>query len=198
MKGRSNYQFIIANPNEVNNLLLNYLKAEGFSITTKKNETFYKAGDAFFGYRGFKYAFNGNTLYIQVWLIGTFGEFKIEQNSINIPAMNYRKSLNNLFAAITNAQTVIDNNMQTIQEVNQFKEETDKKAETMCKVGFYLSIGGVLLSFLGATYGVIIYIMEFYFASIGLKTNKKPLAIITIILALLSFIITIIQVLELV
>lgn len=192
MKGRSNYQFSITNPNEVNQVLLNYLKAEGFSVTTKKNETFYKAGDAFSGYRGFKYGFVENTLYIQVWLIGAFGEFKIEQNSLNMPAMNYRKSLNNLFTALGNGNSSLGTN----QVVNQFQEETDKKAETMCQIGFYLSICGLLLSFLGGTYGIFVYIMEFYFASIGLKTKKKTLALITIALALLSFIITIIQVLE--
>lgn len=197
MKGRSNYQFSITNPSEVNQVLLNYLKAEGFSVTTKKNETFYKAGDAISGYRGFKYGFVENTLYIQVWLIGAFGEFKIEQNSLNMPAMNYRKSLNNLFTVLANGN-IQNNNVETNQVVNQFKEETDKKAETMCQIGFYLSICGLLLSFLGATYGVFVYIMEFYFASIGLKTKKKTLALITIALALLSFIITIIQVLELI
>lgn len=49
-----------------------------------------------------------------------------------------------------------------------------------------LSIFGLLLSLLGITYGVLIYMLEFYFAACGIKTRKKGLAIATFILAGLS------------
>ena len=57
--------------------------------------------------------------------------------------------------------------------VNNFQEETDKKKETVCEIGFWISILGLILSFFGMMVGVIIYILDFYFAFNGLKTRKK-------------------------
>lgn len=79
--------------------------------------------------------------------------------------------------------------------VNNFQEETDKKKETVCEIGFWISILGLILSFFGMMVGVIIYILDFYFAFNGLKTRKKGKAIATIAISIISIVVIIFQIL---
>ena len=75
-----------------------------------------------------------------------------------------------------------------------FEEETIQKQERLCEIGFWLSILGVVLALFGITYGVIIYILNFYFASQGLKTKKRGKAIATIVLSIISIFIIICEI----
>ena len=75
--------------------------------------------------------------------------------------------------------------------VQSFQDETMKKKEKMCEIGFWLSILGLVCSFFGIAYGIFVYIMDFYFASQGLKTRKKGKAIATIVLSIISILIII-------
>ena len=54
-----------------------------------------------------------------------------------------------------------------------FQNENEKKQEKMCEIGFWISILGLLCSFTGVAMGLLVYIMDFYFASQGLKTRKR-------------------------
>ena len=213
--GRSTYTFQMSCELEsLNKLIQGYLQANGFILENKNNEQFYKAGDAMVGYKYFKYELSGQTLTLYAWLKSLFGEISVEQNSLNMLAMDYRNSLNKLFQEIANLNNLgknmngneQQNNINNIpqnqavqqpvqndpnQFVQTFQAETDKKKETMCEIGFWLSIVGLLISFVGMSFGIIIYIMDFYFASQGLKTRKKGKAITTIILSALSIVVTI-------
>lgn len=223
-KGRSNYTFQLnLDSNTVNGLIQSYLSANDFKLESKNGENLYKAVDAIMGSKGFSYSFVGQTLNINVWLIGAFGDFPIEQKSHNMFAMNYRNSLNTLFQEISNLnngennmsnenqsqQTNFNDNAVPNQNVNNiqqpiqnnfnqftqtFQAETDKKKEKMCEIGFWISILGLLASFGGVSYGLIVYIMDFYFASMGLKTKKRGKAIATIVLSITSIVITILTV----
>lgn len=76
-----------------------------------------------------------------------------------------------------------------------FQAETDKRKETVCEIGFWISIIGLILSFFGMMVGVIIYILDFYFAYNGLKTRKKGKAIATIVMSIISIVVIIFQIL---
>lgn len=82
----------------------------------------------------------------------------------------------------------------TNQFVQTFQDETVKKQEKMCEIGFWLSLFGFIGSFFGMAFGIIVYILEFYFASQGLKTKKRTKAIFTIIIAIISILIVLYQV----
>lgn len=212
-KGRSTYTFQLnCDPNLINNLVQNYIQGNQYELQQKNGEQFYRAGDAMVqGYRYFKYSISGPTLTIYAWFKGAFGEIPIEQNSLNIMAMTYRNSLNVLFQEINklnNGGINKNNNMNfdpnTGQPLNQnnvnqftqtFQNETTKKQEKMCEVGFWLSLVGLLCSFLGVAYGIIVYILNFYFASQGLKTKKRGKAIATIVLSIISILVIIFQLL---
>lgn len=83
------------------------------------------------------------------------------------------------------------------QYTNTFQNETAKKQEKMCEAGFWLSIVGLVFLFIGLAYGLILYILIFYFASQGLKTQKRGKAIATIVLTVISIVIIVLQVLSL-
>lgn len=227
-KGRSTYTFQLnCNPVVANDLIQAYIQGNKFTMQNKDGEQFYRAGDAMLeGYRYFNYSINGQVLTIQAWFRGAFGDMSIEQNNLNIPAMNYRNSLGKLFQEIeklnnggTNMnsnngmsfdpntgqplnqgyqQPVNQNYGQSMQQTNQFaqsfQDETIRKQEKMCEWGFWLSIIGLLASFVGVVYGVIIYILNFYFASQGLKTRKRGKAIATIAMSIISIIIIVIKI----
>lgn len=217
-KGRSNYNIAFnCDKSTINNLVQSYLSESGFNTYEKKDNKYYRAGDAMLGYRGFNYTINENNLNIEAWIDGVSNDFPLEQNSLNMMAMDYRNSLNKLFQEINridnggmnmnnnnfNNQNINNNQMNydpnTGQPINNsqnnfaqtFKDETMKKKEKMCNVGFWLSILGLVCSLFGVTYGVIIYIMDFYFASQGLKTRKRGKAIATIVLSIISILIVI-------
>lgn len=270
-KGRSVYNIQInCDPGAVNSLIQSYLQANNSQLYKKDNEQFYMIGDAFNGYRYFNYSIQGQTLTIYAWFRGAFGDIMLEQNDLNMAAMNYRESLSTLFQEIdklNNRGVVMNNNMNfdpntgrplnngganfdpntgmplnngganfdpntgqplnnnmnnsnnnsadpymamttearsgqntavnSNQFTNTFQNETVKKQEKMCEVGFWLSIVGLVFSFIGVAYGLILYILIFYFASQGLKTQKRGKAIASIVLTVISIVIIVLQVLSL-
>lgn len=240
-KGKSSYTIQFrCDSNTINQLMQSYISANGFSYVEKDGEQYFRAGDQMMGYRGLTYSIYGQVITINAWLDGALGDFPLEQNSLNMMAMNYRNSLSTLFQEIENLNggNIMDNNINqnqmnsnsnngqqfnqtnyqgqpinqnyqyqpTGQPVNQmniqqpqnnfsqtFKNENQKKQETMCEIGFWLSILGLLGSFGGVMMGLFVYIMNFYFASQGLKTRKRKKAIATIVLSIISILIVIIQ-----
>lgn len=217
-KGKSTYTLQFrCDGNTIEQLMQSYISANGFTFIEKKGEQYFRAGDQIMGYRGLTYSISGQTITINAWLDGALGDFPLEQNSLNMMTMNYRNSLSTLFQEIENLNggNITNNNVnqnngqlslnpQTGQAINQqqpvqnqfsqsFKNENQKKQETMCEVGFWLSLFGLLCSFMGVAYGVIIYILNFYFASQGLKTRKRGKAIATIILSIVSILLIIFQ-----
>jgi hypothetical protein len=74
--------------------------------------------------------------------------------------------------------------------VNEMGNDLTQKAETGCEIGFWMSIVGLLVSFLGITYGVFVYVAVFYLAGRGLKTRKRGKAIASIVMSIASILIT--------
>ena len=230
-KGKSTYTLQVrCDRNTIEQLMQSYISANGFTFTEKKGEQYFRAGDQMLGYRGLTYSISGQTITINAWLDGALGDFPLEQNSLNMMAMNYRNSLSTLFQEIENlngcnmmnnnvnngqmnfdsntgqplnqnmgqqltGQPVNQMNVQQPQPQNQFsqtfKNENQKKQETMCEIGFWISILGLLGSFAGIMMGLFVYILDFYFASQGLKTRKRGKAIATIVLSIISILIVI-------
>lgn len=205
-EGRSNYNFQFnTDMKQVDLLIQNYLKVNSFSQFEKNGERFYMAGNQSVGYRGFKYIINGNNLSIEAWIMGA-KDFKLEQNSMNAVASNYKASLNTLFQELTklnsNNQNSSPNTGQPLnnaqapqndikQNAQTLQNEIIKLQEKQCEICFWMSIIGFLCSFIGVTYGAVIYICDFYFALLGLKTKKRKKAIATIVLSIISIIVII-------
>lgn len=217
---RSKYDFTLnCEVEQAKQVVQKYMDANGFKPITKKGETYYKAGDAMVGYKYFNYTIEGNTLTVYAWLKNAFGDMDIEGKgmmSINVLVMSYRNSIQTLFQEIeklNKGETVMEEKTEEKkitgydtqtgapiyeekkEESNTFQDETMKRQETLCEIGFWLSIVGLILSFIGVTYGVIIYILNYYFASQGLKTRKKGKAIATVVLSSVSIVVIILEIL---
>ncbi|MDO4611930.1 MAG: hypothetical protein Q4B29_00485 [Candidatus Saccharibacteria bacterium] len=196
---RSEYHFQIINAQEVNNLITKFLQTNKFTLQNKNGEQYFRSGEPMFeGYKYFSYAIQGQTLTIWAWLKSALGEFPIEQNNLSTAVVNYRNILSGLFQEIERLSQA-STSPQAIQPQAQtqfsqaFQNETLKKQETMCEVGFWFSLIGLVISFFGFAYGAIIYAMDLCFAVQGLRTRKKSKAIATIIISVISIVIVGIQ-----
>lgn len=129
---------------------------------------------------------------------GNFMNNNVNQNQINYDSQTGQPINQNINQANYNNQP-IQSNQNQINYSNQnqfsqtFKNENEKKQETMCEIGFWLSIFGLVCSFFGMMMGFLVYVMDFYFASQGLKTRKRGKAIATIVLSIISIIIIIVE-----
>lgn len=206
-KGKTYYTFQFnADPNLVNQMIMNWLLANQFQLTNKNGESFYLCKDMWYGKRAFQYSIVGNVLYIYAWTIGIGNTyFMLDAGGVNnMASVSYKNLLSLLFSKINElnasvgSQTVNNNNMYTqgpniAQFTQEFQDKANQQKEKMCTIGFVLSIIGFLISLVGVAYGVIVYILDFYFAAQGLKTKKRGMAIATICLSILSIAIIILQ-----
>ncbi|MGN1355127.1 MAG: hypothetical protein ACI4WP_00460, partial [Bacilli bacterium] len=115
-KGRSTYTFQLnCDPNLINNLVQSYIQGNKYELQQNNGEQFYRAGDALVqGYRYFNYSISGQMLTINAWFKSALGEVPVEQNSLNMIAMDYRNSLGKLFQEIdklNNGGANMNNNM---------------------------------------------------------------------------------------
>lgn len=84
-------------------------------------------------------------------------------------------------------------NKQNNQFTQNFHDKTMKQKEKLCNIGFWLSLIGLVTSFIGVYYGIVLYFLNFYFASQGLKTRFRKKAIASIILSILSILVMVIE-----
>lgn len=205
-QGKTNYCFQInCDPRMVSDIVTEWLRANDFTFVNKYGENMYYAKDAIYGNRGFQCTMTNGVVNIYAWTIGLGDKFyMLDSGAINNMCGDYYKGiLSSLIDKINalncgntggyyNRNAPYQQPVQTVTQLaNDLKQETTTRAEKLCKVGFWLSLAGLLLSFLGITYGVIIYILVFSFATQGLKTGKRKMAIASIVLTCISILITI-------
>ena len=71
-RGKSNYTFTVnANPQAINNLMHNFLKANGYNIANQDGITYFQYFDVIWGNRFLEYYIQGNQITILAY-IGTF------------------------------------------------------------------------------------------------------------------------------
>lgn len=113
--------------------------------------------------------------------------------------MEYNESLSKLFQDLANVEPTVQNETNNqnnaSQFVQNFQDDVEKKKERRCEVVFWISIFSLILAFFGYVVAVIVYVCQFYYAILGLKTRKKGKAIATIILSAVSILILMLEVL---
>lgn len=207
--GKQKTQFAVtvnADSNSIQNVILNYLSANGFKAEQKPNANYFTKYDAMTGRRSLEYYINGNQVIILAYL-GKFEHPKALEGFVAaIPKQNFKSEISVLLnelnklndagyqpaAAATNtaaaAQVAPNTNL------NAFSEQVDHRKGTLAIIGFIVSVVGLVLSFFGIVYGFILYFFEFYCGIQGLKSSKKGLSIATIVLAGVSILILIIEI----
>ncbi len=213
-KGKSMYQFPInVDPNLAQQVIMNWLGANGFDLKEKDGNYYYQYYDPVIGRRLFEYYIQPGMVIINAY-IGKYKKPYLLDDSFagSVPKSAYKQALAPLFQTLASynapmgaapaqpgtgnpsapynvspyASDVSGGVQPSSGSYQDFSDATGKSHEKLAVAGFVLSIFGLLLSLLGITYGILIYMLEFYFAACGIKTRKKGLAIATFILAGLS------------
>lgn len=211
-KGKTQFAVTVnADINAIQNVIFSYFSANGFKAEQKPNANYFTKYDALSGRCSCEYYINGN----QVIILAYFGKFEkprsLEGFVGAIPKQNYKSEiavllneLNKLNGAYQNqgyqpaaAQGYVPaaaNQMTQNTNVDAFTVHVNSRKDTLTIIGFIISIVGIIISFLGLFYGLILYAFEFYCGIQGIKSNKKGLAITTIVIAGVSVAIFIIAV----
>ena len=115
------------------------------------------------------------------------GGVNMDNNQMNGQDPNQNIDNNQINYNQQPSQPIQNNYQEPINDANQFaqnfQDETNKRKEKLCEIGFWISILGVLGALGGVAMGLLVYVMDFYFASQGLKTKKRGKAIATIVLS---------------
>lgn len=222
-QGKTVFKFNVnADSSLVEATIRNWLAANKFSFDPKSGLNYYAFNDPMLkGKRGFEYYINGSEVTILAYL-GTYKKpQELEGFVAAVMKQDYRNAMAPLFEEIKKLEgggavnttaaygtTQAEGNMAASQtntvaqatgavnnnSLNTFMEQNQKKQETLVIVGFVMSLIGLLISFCGVTYGVILILLEYYFAIQGIKTKKKGLAIATIVIASVSIVLFIVNI----
>lgn len=216
-KGKSTYQFPInVDPELARQTIMNWLSANSFELKEKDGKYYYQYYDPVIGRRLLEYYIQPGMVTINAYL-GKFTKPYLLDDSFagSVPKSAYKSALDPLFKTLAsyNAPVGADGispqsdpysppvyaaeGAQTQPAAGNyadFADAADKRNEKLAIWGFVISIIGLLLSFVGYTYGVVLYMLEFYFAACGIKTRKKGLAIATFVLAGISIVILVLMI----
>lgn len=203
-KGKSTYQFpITVDPNLAHQTITNWLGANSFELKEKNGQYYYQYYDPIVGRRLLEFYIQPGMVTIYAY-IGKFKKPYLLDDSFagSVPKTAYKQALAPLFQTLSSynapgggevtqpytgdtyngAQPVSDN-------YKDLANATNRSYERMAIIGFVISIIGLLLSFVGYMLGAFLYVLEFYFATCGMKTKKKGFAIATFVLGGISIVI---------
>lgn len=221
-KGKSTYQFpICVDPNLAHQTIMNWLGANSFELKEKNGNYYYQYYDPVIGRRLFEFYIQPGMVTINAY-IGKYKKPYLLDDSFygSVPKSAYKQLLAPLFQTLSTYNTpgagdasqmgggnpAAPYNVQPYASdatggpqpasgnYDDFANAANKSHEKLAIVGFVMSIVGLLLSLVGVTYGLLLYMLEFYFAACGIKTEKKGFAIATFVLAGLSIVILLITV----
>lgn len=195
------------------NIINSFLQANNYKQrTSEQGRIYYEFSDAVV--IGFlEYEINDEMTTIYAYLRSEKKPMPLDNSFVGILLKNHYKSiiepllksLANPNASVINIQNgefndkqekVINNDVSKNESVennayNQFAEENDKSKAKFSTIAFVIAIVGLLLSFVGVTFGLIIVLLEYAFAIQGLKSSKRNLSIATIVLASITLLINI-------
>jgi len=182
-----------------------FLKANDYKELTNSNgETYYKFTDGIVV--GFlEYNIQSNLVTLYAYIRSEKKPMPLDDSFVGIiPKSHYKGIIDPLLKALSNSnsentsqeqpQKTNDskddiNTTKNNDTYNQFDQKNKNSKGKFAIIAFIVSLIGLFLSFFGLTYGVIIIILECYFAIQGLKSDKKVLSIAAIVLISVSILI---------
>lgn len=191
-----------ANPNDVIAMISSWLTTKGARYMQEDNILYYEMGDAFIGKRSFEYYIQGNQLIILAYLRTPRKPSSLKRGMVGAAAtVPYDNSISDLLQTINGlSQANVMNVQQNAgfesvqsQQLNQgqnyinqtvksFSEASSSRMDKMAIGAFAFSLADLFLALFGYTFGAILVIFAYYFGYLGLKSNKKTLAIASIVL----------------
>ena len=212
--GRLRTQFTITlNSENGAQLMQAYLAKESFVAAKYGKEDVYALGNAMTGYKYLKYHAEGNILTVYCWvgagipiiengikgctLTGPYhGSITAYINTLNAISVDVRNVKEKEVNTVVNDYVSLADNPELMEMAKAGEEKDRHSKHVMSEIGFWLSIGSSVLSFIllltGTilAYGVIVYIFDIYAACQGIKIGKKAKGIVTIILSVITSVVT--------
>ena len=211
-KGKSTYQFPInVDPNVAHQTIMNWLGANSFELKQKDGQYYYQYSDPIVGKRLFEFYLQPGMVTINAY-IGKYKKPYLLDDSFagSVPKSAYKQILAPLFQTLSSynvpgqpgdVSSAAPGNgspyggaatgwpQPAPNDYGDFAGSAEKTNEKLAIAGFVISIIGLLLSFVGYTYGVLLYVLEFYFASRGIRSKRRGFAIATYVVAGVSILI---------
>ncbi|MCQ2502484.1 MAG: hypothetical protein MJ084_01830 [Saccharofermentans sp.] len=201
--GRKRTQFTVVLNQDPAPFIQRYVAQEGFVAAKYGREDVYAHGNAMVGYKYLKYRCEGTTLTIYCW---AGSGMPISGDAVRGAAVirPYYASITDFIRSLNPASVneVIVNEKEvnsvagdsmtsctdpSIAQFAQAGEEKNRKAKSvMSEIGFWASIAGVVLMFLGVAIGGVVYVFDIYAAIQGFQVGKKAKSIVTLILSAVS------------
>lgn len=198
-ENKSKYVFIVNEDEQViHTLVQDFLSAYGFVQKTKDNETYYVHKNRYYGKQFFEYCIEGNKVIVWAY-VGSYNNPSPLSYSYFEAAEsgNYYDKLIKLFnkflgmnGNMTQEQTSAVNAF--YKQHKQFMEGVDKARGINVIMAFVLSIFLFVLSLLAKQIGTMTLIgswIQVVLAIGGLKSSKRILAIVTLVVTVLNVIV---------
>ncbi len=202
-------QYVInfnANPNDIITMITSWLVSQNARYLQEDNILYYEMGDAFIGKRSFEYYIQGNQLTILAYLRTPRKPSSLKRGMVGAAAtVPYDNSITQLLESInglsrsnvasvqqnagfTSVQSQQLNQGQNYinQTVNSFSEASSSRMDKMAIGAFAFSLADLFLTLFGYTFGAILLILSYYFGYLGLKSNKKILAILSMVITTIA------------
>lgn len=215
---------IQVDPQLAKQTIMEWLGANGFKLKEKNGNYYYEYYDPVIGRRLLEFYIQPGLVTINAYLGSFKKPYLLDDSFAgSIPKSAYKESLAPLLQTLAGYSSPVRENVQSgidpyaaaaagsaqpggvaaptagstqtgTGNYQNFADANSKSQEKLAIFGFVLSIVGLLLSFVGYAFGLVLYILEFYFAACGMKTKKKGFAIATFILAGISILILVVSI----
>ena len=212
-KGRSSFSFVVQDPQRAQAIINEWLNACGFKFVTKRGEQFYSRGDVWSGTGCFQWQIIGNTVTVWFWIPSLSGDVDIYNT---MTSSDYRDVTNSLLEQLDllskAGQGMMNNggnmNYQSNQNFNgqpmsnpsnDFRAASNKADGTAAIVALVLSILSFLLVVLDSkvVMGGLGYLLIFLLGARGMKSDKRHLAVLAMILGAVSLVLFIFKMIDL-
>lgn len=202
-KGKSQFTFPYSDRSE--QIIRDFLQANGYKYVEPKNaENYYSFKDGMCN-GGLQYQITGSNVIIYYFLGKSKKPMVVDDSFAgSVPKQHYKNVLKPLFDALSNPDgggasmvnggTNVPPAGGNTYSSNQFEASANKPREKFAIIAFVVSLLGLALSFTGYTFGAAILILEFYFAYLGLRTRLKGLSIAAMVIAGVSLLILIAEI----
>lgn len=200
---RSKYEFqYLGDKTMLNNLLLDYLRNDNFSLTKKDGEEFYKTPSTIDGTKAFRYAILNDKVVIEAWLVSGAGDMAVD-SIYSVFSKKYKESLDILFKQIMDLNNsaiesgYVKTRERALESEKALKEANIKKQKQLAKekrmsrnsdLSLFMAFIALLLSITGYTFVTFFMIMAIYYAVMGWNSKRRYESIIAIVLTAISII----------
>lgn len=202
-------QYVInfnADPKDVIAVITSWLVSKGARYMQEDGILYYEMGDAFIGKRSFEYYIQGNQLIILAYLRTPRKPSSLQRGMVGAAAtVPYDNSITQLLQSINGlSQSNVVSVQQSVgfasaqsqqlnqgqnyinQTVNSFSEASASRMDKMAIGAFAFSLADLFITLFGFTFGALLLILSYYFGYLGLKSNKKTLAVLSMVITTLA------------